>query len=531
MATQCRVVTRCDEPKLFGLLKSGIPNLIWRTNRSSGSWVVTLNVPKELQTRLPSRTGKPTKRLQQSTGTDSLALARKRFPRIMADLQKRLLGAVAANPESPDERMRRELGVLYVQTADNQDQVAASKEKAARWLEQAFDDLAAVSASPQERDRYLKGVLGDMKKLLQSMTQMHASGIGLAVEDEKLLSYATGVKKAILEGAENAEKSIESGLLHRESDLGRDLREEAGKPVHTSLLDALQLKRPDLRQRTILNYEAQIDASKEHVGDLSLSSVRSSSLNSFIRWLAFPVDSGGRGMEKDSANNYGLKIRSLLKVFNQYCDNDQYRILVPGFDLLRYSETEKRKKVLKDRERAASDETCMKMQNAIVDLYPDLVALIPLYRLAGLRNTEAPFLQWKHIYQDRSGIWLIDLLWSKTADGIRLIPINKKLQEILLPLRSEPESFVLPERIHDVDNVRDWVGSRLRRARQLAGVKQLANAHSYRHALGGDLSYHCTQEVKQKLMGHKGNLTSHYTSERMAALAEAVELVGTEIKF
>ena len=109
-------------------------------------------------------------------------------------------------------------------------------------------------------------------------------------------------------------------------------------------------------------------------------------------------------MGKDSANNYGLKIRSLLKVFNKHCDQDQHRIIVPDFDLLQHSETEKRKKVLKDRERAASDETCMKMQKAIVDLYPDLVALIPLYRLAGLRNTEAPFLQWKHIYQDRSGI-------------------------------------------------------------------------------------------------------------------------------
>ena len=157
----------------------------------------------------------------------------------MADLQRRLLEASAANPESPDERMRRELGVLYVQTADNHDRVAASKQKAARWLEQAFDDLAGVVASPQERDLYLKGVLGDMKKLLQSMTQMHASEIGLAVEDDKLLSYATGVKKAILEGAENAEKSIESGLLHRESDLGRGWSEEAGKHIQTSLFYAL----------------------------------------------------------------------------------------------------------------------------------------------------------------------------------------------------------------------------------------------------------------------------------------------------
>ena len=90
---------------------------------------------------------------------------------------------------------------------------------------------------------------------------------------------------------------------------------------------------------------------------------------------------------------------------------------------------------------------------------------------------------------------------------------------------------MLPERIHDVDNARDCVGSRLRKARQLAGVQQSANAHSYRHAFGGDLSYYCTLEVKQKLMGHKGNLTSHYTSESMTALADAVECVSSEMKF
>ncbi len=32
-------------------------------------------------------------------------------------------------------------------------------------------------------------------------------------------------------------------------------------------------------------------------------------------------------------------------------------------------------------------------------------------------------------------------------------------------------------------------------------------------------------------MGHKGNLTSHYTREKIKALAEAVEYVGTEINF
>ena len=62
-------------------------------------------------------------------------------------------------------------------------------------------------------------------------------------------------------------------------------------------------------------------------------------------------------------------------------------------------------------------------------------------------------------------------------------------------------------------------------------VNGAANAPSYRHAFGGDLSYHCTEEIKQKLMGHKGNLTSHYTSEKMKALATAVEFIGTDIDF
>ena len=204
---------------------------------------------------------------------------------------------------------------------------------------------------------------------------------------------------------------------------------------------------------------------------------------------------------------------------------------IPGFDLMQHSETEKRQKVLKDRERAASDKTCMAMQRGMIEIYPELELLIPLYRLAGLRNTEAPFLKWEHIRKDPSGTWIIDLLWSKTADGIRLIPINKKLQSILLPRREDPDSYVLPSKIHNVKNIKDWIGDRIRNVIKHLELNGAANAHSYRHALGGDLSYHCTEEVKQKLMGHKGNLTSHYTSEKIKALAEAVEYVGTEIDF
>ena len=492
---------------------------------------MTLNVPKELQSRLPSKTGTPVKRLQQSTGTDSLALAKKRFPQIMADLQKRLAVASELLHESEGDRLRRQLGALYLQTADNPQRSQASKAKASQTISENLQNLLQAKPSQDQIDTYLKGFTNDLKALLVEQARNHAAEAGIALDNDQADAYAAASKTAIHEGRTNADSVFTSGLLHQETALGQKLRAEAAKPLPVTLEQALDLKRSDLSERTLSNYATQIAAWEEHTNASTLSSLTPSSLNSFIRWLASPVAKGGRGMCKDSANNYGLKIRSLIKVYNQHCKQDNQRMAIPGFDLMQHSETEKRQKVLKDRERAASDKTCMAMQRGMIEIYPELELLIPLYRLAGLRNTEAPFLKWEHIRKDPSGTWIIDLLWSKTADGIRIIPINKKLQSILLPRREDPDSYVLPSKIHDVKNIKDWIGDRIRNVVKHLEINGAANAHSYRHAFGGDLSYHCTEEVKQKLMGHKGNLTSHYTSEKIKALAEAVEFVGTDIYF
>ena len=52
--------------------------------------MVVFNVPIGLEPRIVSKKGTPTRRPEQSTGIDSLALARKRFPRIMSGLQQQL---------------------------------------------------------------------------------------------------------------------------------------------------------------------------------------------------------------------------------------------------------------------------------------------------------------------------------------------------------------------------------------------------------------------------------------------------------
>ncbi|MDB4616497.1 hypothetical protein OAE23_00150 [Synechococcus sp. AH-551-E11] len=307
------------------MLNSGIRNLIWRKNRISGSWVVTLNIPKELQSCLPTKTDKLVKPLQRSTGTDSLALAKKRFPAIMADLQKQLAVASDLLHESEDDRLRQQLGTLYLQTADKPQKSRASQEKTSQTISEILQNLPQAKPSQDQIDNCLEGVTNDMKAFLVELARNHDAQLGIARGNDQAAAYAAASKKAILEGQKNADSIFTSGLLHQETELDQSLRAEAAKPLPVTLEQALDLKRSDLGERTLSNYATQISAWGEHINASTLSSVTPSSLNSFIRWLALPVAKGGRGMGKDSANNYGLKLRSLIKAHNQHCKQDIQR--------------------------------------------------------------------------------------------------------------------------------------------------------------------------------------------------------------
>ena len=214
---------------------------------------MTLNVPKELQSRLPSRTGTPVKRLQQSTGTDSLALAKKRFPQIMANLQKRLAVASELLHESEDDRLRRQLGTLYLQTADNPQRTQASQAKASKTISEILQNRLKAKPSQDQIDNYLEGFTNDFKALLVEQARNHAAQAGIALDNDQVDAYAAASKTAILEGGTNADSVFTSGLLHQETALSQRLRAEAAKPLPVTLEQALDLKRSDLGERTLSN--------------------------------------------------------------------------------------------------------------------------------------------------------------------------------------------------------------------------------------------------------------------------------------
>lgn len=135
----------------------------------------------------------------------------------------------------------------------------------------------------------------------------------MVLDAKPLTPYAEALNKATLEVRENAQPGFTSGLFHQETERGQRLRAEATKPLPTTFAQALDLKRKDLGAGTIQNDESQIAAWKEHTGKETLSSLTPTDLNTFVRWLNQSKFDGGRGMGKDSANNYGLKRRSLIK--------------------------------------------------------------------------------------------------------------------------------------------------------------------------------------------------------------------------
>ena len=171
---------------------------------------------------------------------------------------------------------------------------------------------------------------------------------------KQLTPYAEALNKATLEAKENAQPGFTSGLFHQETERCQRLRAEATKPLPTTLAQALDLKRKDLGAGTIQNDESQIAAWKEHTGKETLSSVTPTALNIFVRWLHQPKSDGGRGMSKDSANNYGLKLRSLIKAHNSASSEDSQRIPFPDLELLKHSETDKRNKRLEVGKRVSS---------------------------------------------------------------------------------------------------------------------------------------------------------------------------------
>ncbi|WP_246833859.1 tyrosine-type recombinase/integrase [Synechococcus sp. CB0101] len=501
--------------------QSGLPGLLWRQRGNGGSWVVSLAVPRHLQPRVVNRSGKPLTRLERTTGTDSLKLAKELYPGLLSELKQELAERAGSLLETKEMASRRLVGELYQKLAAP---TAATPHQAAEQKTAQMLALAEGSSIGQ-----LHGLMQELQELLVGLTTRGFAEAGLPLDAAELPQAVASIKTAVLEAREFQYRRQQYGFVADETELGKKLASSAYQPKPISIFDVAKSKRSRIGDRTYENLERACNRWKAIIGEESLESITSSHLNFFVRKLHLPKPEGGYGYCVDNANNEGVRIRSLIKFHNEHQKEDANRIQEPSWERIKESKAQQKERVRKDRDKATDKDDVKRLLDYAYLEHDDKFAwlFVLLIDNTTLRNTEALTLKWKDVVcQD--GIWFIDLQDSKTAAGIRRLPLNSRLMKYMLPLKGADDEFIINSSWPHWKNPKDASGNFLRQARKALGIEGRINAHAFRHGAGGDLGYSQTEHIKITLMGHAGKQTDQYSRREWLELRKAVEAIGTD---
>ena len=425
------------------LPKSGLPGLVYRRRGNGGSWIVVVFVPTHLHSLLVNSKGKPLTRLERSTGTSDLKLAKARYAEIRTALQREIeqrsgspLPSAGAGPDAAGNaqelrqfRLNRVLGESLLKLSGDQVQHLQSEASARVWAE----EILQSNLSTQE----LQALVKHIRLLLLLLTEQLITDAGLPVLSEQDTALvAAGMRHTIEVAREEHRSKASVGVLHTPSPEAQQLQARATAAVPVTLDQLIRQGATDWSDGTARNYRGLFKRWMECIGDPSLKSLTTANLNRFARFLHLPKNQGGRGYGKDAANDAAYRLRSLISRFNAQLDAQQERIALPDIDAIPITQQDRKQRRLKSRTLAITDANATAIASYAAKQGPIFLHLVVLLRLTGLRCTEAATLRWDHIIE-KDGFPLIDLLDSKTPDGIRLIPINQKLQRYLLPFKPD----------------------------------------------------------------------------------------------
>ena len=518
--------------------QSGIPGLIWRQRGGGGSWVVCLNVPIAMRGRVVSSTGKPLTRLERSTGTDSLSLAKKLYADVMSGLRAELDDRAGGGLETPLASATRAIANRYV-TATSEQTIseldAFRHESLMAWRETQLNSIrnsdvpddfktqliGELEYEEERHDEWAENQWLNLRVRLP-MQEVIAAMPGLSAHEKQKL--CASLDAVLIKAKQEIKAKRADPFFYEPSQHDQKLREAAAAPLPASFDQALQFKRAEVSERTYFNIVGSVKKWETIIASKALSSITTSNLNRFARELKKPKAEGGYGFTTEGANNAAVRVRSLIKTFNVNQVEDENRLLWPVWDPVRLTTAEK--KAFKTKVTAISLEDAKKLLSYARALEDDSAwrALLILANTT-FRVTEATMLRWADI-KEKDGIAYFDLADSKTVDGIRRVPLNSRLKRHLLPLRGADDEFIINNGWPRMKSPKDGLGQWLRNAKEVLGIEGNTNAHSFRHAAGGDLGYNLPEHTKKKLMGHSGGMTDRYTREDMKALSKAVEYIG-----
>jgi integrase len=358
--------------------------------------------------------------------------------------------------------------------------------------------------------------------LVSGLTEVLLRQKGVILQDSELELADKALKSAVLEVSKYGEAVEERGYLAGETELGAQLSRVAEEPKPITLWEVSKHKveRNRLSRQAEQAHEYAVRAWIKIIKKNTLDAINTQNLNTYLETL---VTEGwnGKPLKADSANGMATVIASLIK----------HQSLRDGVErskpLYRKIKNDKREAKLHQRDKAAKREDIKAALDYAYLHEKDRFRWLWLLLVSNtsLRVGESLSLKWKDLIE-LEGAWYFDLQFSKTAEGIRYVPLNTRLEKWLLPEQGDRNDYVINNSWQSCKSPRSGPGNWSKLPARKLKLTGRLNPHSFRHAAGGDLTYELPEGIKKKLMGHSGGITDRYTREDLKKLREASEHIG-----
>lgn len=547
---------------------SGTPGLIQRGN---GKWAVKVNFTKEEQAAWLKVRRERKRYIQVSLRTDSLELARQTHPEELLKIRKEISQVMVASGNldqlHPTERLKYGVGRAYQELIKPQSEAVGSVPPP----DGLADMLREVTTSHSGSDAGAGStqlLVSRQQELREAMNQGMAIAMlqeqGIDATPENLSLAEQSLAFAIEQASETLIDRAKRGVFAVESPAHQQLTQAAavGEPVVMTPLDSLTIwdllkayadhnrenTKPVVEKRERLTREWV-----EFIGGDSVALVTSKNVVKYHSHLADLMYANRAAGKTDplalktehGVNSKAKHVKMLVNMWNKiHAGQPDEQLPTVDFMLLQKSEASKKEAKLKERTKATTDsaklalleQSLTEAENPGKDKRPEVLGArhgtwkaLVLMDNTTLRRCEISMLQWKQIVKVQ-GVWCVDVMISKTAAGIRRIPMNETLQRVLLPLKKKvanDEAFVVDNAAQTNDIPEAKISNWCRTRGTKLGIADRINPHSWRHDAGGDLGTNVPEGVKKVLMGHAGDVTQQYWSENLAAMREYVEVLGT----
>ena len=545
---------------------SGTPGLIQRGN---GKWAVKVNFTKEEQAAWLKVRRERKRYIQVSLRTDSLELARQTHPEELLKIRKEISQVMVASGNldqlHPTERLKYGVGRAYQVFVEGLEKPSP---RAIGMADALGDLLARIDEMPPEQAEAaveeVKDVLATrLVESFQNAAVAVLEGEGLDATPESLSITETSLQFAARTAWDQVSSRGSRGVFAVESPAHQQLTEAAAviepvvmAPGSLTIWDLLKAYSSHKRENTKAVVEKRERLTREWIefmGGDSVALVTSKNLVKYHSHLADLMYANRAAGKTDplalktegGVNSKAKHVKMLVSMWNKiHAGQPDEQLPTVDFMLLQQSEASKKEAKLKERTKATTDEAKIGLltqalteaENPGKDKRSEVLGArhgtwkaLLLMDNTTLRRCEISMLQWKHIVKVQ-GVWCVDVMISKTAAGIRCIPMNETLQRVLLPLKKKvanDEAYVVDNAAQTNDIPEAKISNWCRTRGKKLGIADRVNPHSWRHDAGGDLGTNVPEGVKKALMGHAGDVTQQYWSENLAAMREYVEVLGT----